>query len=196
MYAYIKGKLTQKTPAYVVIEAGGVGYHVNISLYTYSALDKKDEAKLYIQHYQREDLQALYGFIDEKERSLFNLLLSVSGVGPNTTRIILSSLTPSAIEQAVLGNDVLAFKQVKGVGPKTAQRIIIDLKDKIGKVAGISDTMSAMKDNTLADEALSALVALGFSRQKVSGVVHNIISSDENESAVEEIIKKALKMLA
>ena len=196
MYAYIKGKLVEKNPAYVIIEAGGIGYHVNISLNTYSAVNKLDEAKLYIQHYQREDLQALYGFFDSNERRLFNLLLSVSGVGPNTTRIILSSLTPAALEQAVMNNDIVTFKQVKGVGPKTAQRIIIDLKDKIGKVSSSSGTMPILQGNTAADEALSALVALGFSRPKAAAAVNQIVSSEGADSSVEDIIKKALKMLA
>ena len=196
MYAYIKGKLVEKTPAYVIIEAAGIGYHVNISLNTYSAIDKLDEAKLHIQHYQREDVQALYGFYTQQERRLFNLLLSVSGVGPNTTRIILSSLTPAALEQAVLNNDIGTFKQVKGVGPKTAQRIIIDLKDKIGKVSSSSATVPVLQGNTTADEALSALVALGFARPKAASAVNKIVSSEETDNSVEDIIKKALKMLA
>ncbi len=195
MYAYIQGKLTSKSPTSVVLETGGIGFDINISLQTYSKIEQLSEARLYIHHIQREDVQALFGFFEEEEKQFFGLLLSVSGVGPNTARIILSSLTTREVQNGILSNDVQMFKRVKGVGPKTAQRIIIDLKDKVAKNSGDEIISLGGQDNTVYDEALSALIALGFARPKASGALLKLSKSGNIDTA-EELIKSALKLLA
>jgi len=196
MYAYIKGQITECTPTQAVIDAGGVGYLIFISLQTYSFIENKKEALLYIHHIQREDVQALYGFATKEEKALFGHLLSVSGVGPNTARVVLSSMTTDEVRGAILNNDVQAFKRVKGVGPKTAQRILIDLKDKIG-AEGVSVGHSTTSGgNTAYSEALSALIALGFPRTKASGALAKINKSQAGQGSAEELIKMALQALS
>ena len=195
MFAYIKGSVAECSPTHAVIEAGGVGYMIHISLPTYSFIQGKDQAKLHVHHIQREDIQALYGFSTKEEREVFVHLLSVSGVGPNTARVVLSSLTTDEVRQAISSNDVQAFKKVKGVGPKTAQRIIIDLKDKIGVSGGVVDS-APLSNNTAQKEALSALIALGFPRTKASSVLSKVGKSLSGEVSTEELIKLALKSLS
>lgn len=197
MYAYIKGKLTEKNPAYVVVEtAEGIGWHINISLNTYTALETLEEAKLYIHHIQREDVQALFGFADKEEKGIFGHLLSVSGVGPNTARMVLSSLTSQEIKRAIGQNDVGAFKRVKGVGPKTAQRILIDLRDKIEWEDHGDVLSSSAVDNTAYQEALSALLALGFPRTKASKVLSDLRKENSGATNAEGLIKAALRALS
>lgn len=196
MYAYIKGQIAECTPTHATIDAGGVGYLIYISLQTYSFLDQKKEALLYIHHIQREDVQALYGFATQEEKAIFGHLLSVSGVGPNTARVVLSSMTTDEVRTAIVHNDVQAFKRVKGVGPKTAQRILIDLKDKIG-TDGVSPGQSqGPQNNTAYSEALSALIALGFPRTKASGALAKINKSQAGQGSAEELIKMALQALS
>ena len=191
MIDYINGSIARITPTFLIVETGGIGYLVNISLSTFSRLEKMKEYKVLIHEVIREDSHQLFGFAEDEERDIFRSLISVSGVGANTARMMLSSLSPTEIEKAVLGSDVNLLKSVKGIGLKTAQRIIVDLKDKLGKHTG-SGEIFAFADNTKRDEALSALVMLGFAKSAVSKVLDKIIK-DEKNLTVEDMIKRALK---
>jgi Holliday junction DNA helicase RuvA len=193
MIDYIKGEIAQITPTFLIMETGGIGYMVNISLTTFSQLEGKRDFKILIHEVIREDSHLLFGFYDNEERDIFRLLISVSGVGANTARMMLSSLNPGEIEKAILGSDVNLLKSVKGIGLKTAQRIIVDLKDKVGKHAG-SGEIFAFADNTKREEALSALVMLGFAKSTVSKALDKIVREEKNLT-VEDMIKKALKNL-
>ena len=193
MIDYLKGTLTQITPAFVNIETAGVGYFVNISLTTFSKLEGKTDYKLLVHEVIREDSHQLFGFADSGEREIFRLLISVTGVGASTARMMLSSLNPAEIERAIIGSDVNGLKSVKGIGLKTAQRIIVDLKDKLGKHAGTGEIFAA-GDNTKREEALSALVMLGFAKSAVSKVLDKICG-EEKGLTVEDLIKRALKNL-
>jgi holliday junction DNA helicase RuvA len=193
MIDYIRGKITDLTPTFIVIENEGIGYFVSISLTTYARLEGKDEFKILVHEVIREDSHQLFGFADKEERDIFRLLISVSGVGASTARMMLSSLSPGEIEKAILGSDINTLKSVKGIGLKTAQRIIVDLKDKFGKQSGTGEIF-AFTDNTKREEALSALVMLGFGKSAVLKVLDRIIREDKNLT-VEDIIKKALKSL-
>jgi holliday junction DNA helicase RuvA len=193
MIDYIKGTITQITPTFLTLETGGLGYFINISISTFSKLEGKHEYKILIHEVIREDSHLLFGFADSEERDIFRLLISVTGVGANTARMMLSSLSSSEIEKAIAGSDVNVLKSVKGIGLKTAQRIIIDLKDKIGKQAG-SGEIFAFADNTRREEALSALVMLGFAKSAVSKILDKIVREEKNLT-VEDMIKKALKNL-
>lgn len=193
MIAQIKGRLVEKTPTYVVIDCGGVGYEINISLNTFSALDNEELCFLFTHFIVREDAQLLYGFKEKSERELFRLLISVSGVGASTAMMILSSLSPKETKQAILSGDVNTLKSVKGIGAKSAERIIIDLRDKIGKVEG-TDSNSVSSNNTIKEEALSALVMLGFAKNSAEKALAKIMSSGE-ELSVEDLIKRTLKNL-
>ena len=197
MLEYIKGTIAELNPAYAVIDNHGIGYLLNISLSTYDVLSKRqgrDEALLYVYEAIREDAHVLYGFASRDEREAFMLLISVSGVGPNTARMVLSSMSVEEFSQAVAGNNVSMFKAVKGVGGKTAQRIIVDLKDKI-KLA--DDTLLHVKGQAAGevfDEALAALVMLGFSQQASQKALKSLFSSNP-ALTVESAIKQALKMM-
>ena len=192
MYEYIKGRIEELSPAMSIIEANQVGYAVNISLNTYAALEGKAEAKLYIHEAIREDAFTLYGFAEKAERDLFLLLISVSGVGANTARMILSSFSVPELEAIISGENVSQLKAVKGIGLKTAQRIIVDLKDKVGKET--SPLGAQIQTNNNREEALTALVLLGFNRSASAKVVDKIIAGDPAIS-LEKIIKDALKQL-
>jgi Holliday junction DNA helicase RuvA len=193
MIDYIKGTITQVNPTFITLETGGIGYFINISVNTFSKLESKSEIKILIHEVIREDSHLLFGFADSSEREIFRLLISVTGVGANTARMMLSSLNPEEIEKAILGSDVNILKSVKGIGLKTAQRIIVDLKDKLGKQAGSAEIF-AFSDNTNREEALSALVMLGFAKNAVSKVLDKIVREEKNLT-VEDIIKRALKNL-
>ena len=193
MIDYITGRIAELTPAYIIIDNGGIGWFANISLTTYSRLEGKTECKLLVHEVIREDSHQLYGFSDREEREMFRLLITVSGVGAATARMMLSSLTHHELEKAILGADVNILKGVKGIGLKTAQRIIVDLKDKVGKPTGTGEIF-AFTDNTRREEALSALVMLGFGKSAVLKVLDRIIR-DEKNLTVEELIKRALKSL-
>lgn len=193
MIDYIKGDIKQITPTFLTMETGGIGYLINISISTFSKLEGKKEFKILIHEVIREDSHQLFGFADSDERDIFRLLISVSGVGANTARMMLSSLSPVEIEKAILGSDANLLKSVKGIGLKTAQRIIVDLKDKLGKHAG-SGEIFAFADNTKREEALSALVMLGFAKSAVTKVLDRIVR-DEKNLTVEDMIKRALKNL-
>ncbi|WP_231425697.1 MULTISPECIES: Holliday junction branch migration protein RuvA [Pedobacter] len=194
MYAYIDGKLTFKNPAFVVVEAGGVGYHINISLNTYSALGDTERCKLYTWLHVKEDAHTLYGFADEGERRLFLHLISVSGIGPNTGRMILSSITPTEIQTAIVKADYPLIQRIKGLGAKTAQRLVLELQDKLKK-EGADSLISMPQHNTVKDEALSALVMLGFAKQTAEKTIDQILKGTEGTLSVEQLIKQALKNL-
>ena len=193
MIEYIKGEITEVTPTYAVVENNGIGYFVNISLYTYTELQNSRSSMLYIYESIREDAHVLYGFIDKHERELFLLLISVSGVGPHSARMIQSSLSPSELENSIATSNVNSLKSVKGIGAKTAQRIIVDLKDKI-KAPSDSLSIQIPANNEIFDEALAALVMLGFSQQASQKVLKKLLSTSQSLN-VEDVIKKALKMM-
>jgi len=196
MIGYVKGAITHKSPTFIYVECGGVGYHVNISLFTYSKIEKLEQVKLLTHLHVKEDGHTLFGFYEAEERSLFVHLLSVSGIGPNTARIVLSSMAPSDVRDAILTEDEIAFKQVKGIGAKTAKQIILDLKSKVVKMDGGGDVTRSMRDNTLDEEALSALLALGFSKNQVVKSISAVHKSDIKVDSLESLIKAALKRLS
>ena len=194
MYDYIKGNVAELTPTYVVIDNHGVGYMINISLNSFNALQhQEDVVKVYVYEAIREDAHLLYGFTERRERELFLLLISVSGVGANTARMLLSSLTPSDLEQTIASENVGILKSVKGIGAKTAERIIVDLKDKI-KLS--TDTLldKSQVTSEVFDEAMSALVMLGFTKQMSQKALKKLFTA-EPTITVEQAIKKALKMM-
>nr|WP_314864651.1 Holliday junction branch migration protein RuvA [uncultured Flavobacterium sp.] len=193
MIAHIQGKLVEKTPTEVVIDCGGVGYQINISLHTYSLLPNSDQIKLFTYLQVKEDAHTLFGFVEKSEREIFKMLLSVSGIGASIARTMLSSLEPKQIIQAIASGDVGTVQSIKGIGVKTAQRVILDLQDKVLKLYDL-DEVSMVQNNTNRDEALSALEVLGFVRKTSEKVIEKIIKEDPDAS-VESIIKKALKSL-
>ena len=194
MFAYIDGKLTFKCPTYIVVEAGGVGYHVNISLNTYSALANTERCKVYTWLHVKEDAHTLYGFADEGERTLFLHLISVSGIGPATCRMMLSSITPAEIQAAIISADVVLIQRIKGIGAKTAQRLILEWQDKLKK-EGPDSLISTPKNTTTREEALSALVMLGFGKQVAEKAIDNAMNKSEEDLTVEQMIQIALKNL-
>ena len=199
MYEYIEGLLSYKSPLFAVLDVQGVGYKINTSVYTYGVIQNLERAKLYIYQVVREDDMQLYGFSSESERQLFIHLLTVSGIGPNTARIILSGMSPEETRQAILRDDELSFNRVKGIGPKTAKRIIIELKDKVYKDSNESiesNLIPANNTTKITEEASFALVALGFPKITVNKVLSNISRTNEQSLSVEELIKKALKELS
>ena len=193
MITHIIGKLVEKSPTNVVVDCNGIGYFIHISLHTFSQLTNEEHVKL-LTHFQvKEDAQQLYGFATSAEREIFRLLISVSGIGTNTARTMLSSLTPKQVREGIATEDVALIQSVKGIGLKTAQRVIIDLKDKVLKIYDIDETV-ALSNNTNKDEALSALEVLGFAKKQSDRVVAKIIAQ-KPDATVEIIIKEALKNL-
>ncbi len=193
MYEFISGNITELTPAHIVVENAGIGYFINISLNTYSALSGKQASRVFLHQVVREDAHLLFGFADREERNLFRLLITVSGIGANTARLMLSSLTPAEIQKAIAGGNADTLKGVKGIGLKSAQRIIVDLKDKLGKLAG-SEEIFTVTDNTIREESLSALIMLGFPKNSVEKVINRLLADGEITS-VEDLVKRALKKL-
>jgi Holliday junction DNA helicase RuvA len=193
MYEYIQGKIAELTPASVVIDNQGIGYSIQISLNTYSALAGKEQAIVFLHQVVREDAEILYGFFNKSERGIFRQLISVSGIGANTARMILSSMSPEETRDAILSGNVALLNQIKGIGAKTAQRIIIDLRDKVGK-SDVSGEFLFSQSNTNRDEALSALVMLGFAKNTVEKVLDKLIK-DKPSIGVEELVKHALKSI-
>ena len=193
MITHIQGRLIEKNPTEVIIDCNGVGYFINISLHTFSQLPTGENVKLYTHLQVREDSHTLYGFLFKSEREIFRLLISVSGIGASIARTMLSSLSPQQVIEAIASEDVVTIQSVKGIGSKTAQRAVLDLKDKILKVYGLED-VSAVSSNTNKNEALSALETLGFARKQVEKVCDKILK-EQPEASVEEIIKQALKNL-
>jgi Holliday junction DNA helicase RuvA len=199
MYEYIKGKLALLTPTYAVVEAGGAGYGITISLQTYSRLSElqgaSETTKLFVHHITREDAEMLYGFFDEEERGIFRLLVNVNGVGPGTAMTMLSSLSADEVRAAILKEDINTLKGVKGIGLKTAQRIVVDLRDKVTNTGASAEAFSkAAAGSKKRDEALSALVALGFAKAPAEKTLDSLLKQTE-EYTVEELIKAALKQM-
>lgn len=195
MYEYLRGSVITKAPTHVVLEVGGIGYYVHITLSTYSQIKEVDECKLFISFQVREDAHNLYGFATEEERQLFTHLISISGIGPSTGRMMLSSSTSEELQRAIINGEVETMKKIKGIGPKTAQRIILELQDKLIKtdenVSGSS--ISATKSNVI-EEALSALILLGFAKKTANKTLQTIYEQN-NDLSVEALIKAALKKL-
>ena len=191
MIAHLNGKLIEKNPTTLIIECAGVGYEVKISLTTFSAIGTSESIMIFTQHIVREDAQLLYGFATKEEREMFNHLISVSGIGPNTAMIMLSSLSPEEVAHAIQTDDVKTIQGVKGIGIKTAQRVIIDLKDKMLKITFSSENVFVL-NNTNRFDALNALVSLGFDKKAVEKTIDKISTGEET---VEQLIKQALKIL-
>ena len=195
MIDYIKGSITEINPTEVILECNGIGYRILISLQTYEGLNGKSDAKVYIHHYIREDEELYYGFASKDERELFRLLIGVSGIGASTARMMLSSLTSDEIRNAILSEDINKIKSIKGIGLKSAQRLILELKDKVVKGAGSDNsTLFAASSSGIADEAITALVLLGFTKANVNKAVSAVLKENPGAS-LEEIIKSALKKL-
>ncbi|MBQ1781209.1 MAG: Holliday junction branch migration protein RuvA [Bacteroidales bacterium] len=196
MINHVKGTIEEVNPAYVIVEtSGGVGYIINISLATFSQIKDQKEVKLLTHFIVKEDAQVLYGFATEEERELFKLLISVNGIGPNTSRLILSSMSVGEVLNAIATEDVKTIQSVKGIGTKTAQRVVIELKDKAKKASWADATKINVAYNNNKYEALSALVALGFPKNNAEAVLDKIIKAEGIQLTVEELIKKALKLL-
>jgi len=192
MIAHLNGRLIEKNPTNLIIECGGVGYFVKISLNTFSAIGTTESVKVLTQQIIREDAHLLFGFATSEERDVFNLLLSVSGIGPNTAILMLSSMSPNEIANAIQTEDVRSIQAIKGIGAKTAQRVIIDLKDKMLKVEWSDATNIFVGNNTNRFDALTALISLGFDKKSAEKAIEKIATGDES---VEELIKGALKIL-
>jgi holliday junction DNA helicase RuvA len=206
MIGYIKGKITVRTPTYIYVEASGVGYHLNISLNTYSTLDGKPEALIYTHLQVREDDMSLYGFAEEEERLLFTQLISVSGIGCNIARVILSYMTVEEARRAIINEDEFSISKVKGIGPKTAKRVIIELKDKIIKTTGLEpikvlsgSTEGGVSANSggsrVKEEAMAALIALGFPKVGLDKHINTALSKNPDIKSVEDLIKQVLKQM-
>ena len=196
MIAYLNGSISHKTPTYIYVDCNGVGYHVNISLNTYSKLENLSKIKIFTYLNVKEDEQSLFGFFDDEERSLFVLLISVSGVGVNTARVILSYMAPEEVKSAIIHENAVALGKVKGIGPKTAKRIILDLKDKVIKETGGEQIiLSSPESNTIRNEALFALIALGFPKPVVEKQIKSVLDKNPNIEMVEDLIKQVLKQM-
>ena len=195
MIDYIKGNIAEINPTEVILECYGIGYRILISLQTYEGLNGKSDAKVYIHHYIREDEELYYGFFTKDERELFRLLIGVSGIGASTARMMLSSLTSDEIRNAILAEDINKIKSIKGIGMKSAQRLILELKDKVVKGGGTDNSvLFTPAANPAANEATTALVMLGFAKANVNKVV-NIVLKEKPDASLEEIIKLSLKKL-
>lgn len=194
MFAYIEGLLTEKNPAYAVVDCQGVGYQVHISLNTYTQIKDLERARILTHLVVREDAQVLYGFFSEEERRVFRLLIGVSGVGANTARMILSSVSPAELVQAIVTGNELLLKKIKGIGAKTAQRLIVELRDKVAKESRAVE-ISGHAYNTNREEALSALVILGFARPSVEKTLDGLLREHGMAIPVEQLIRLALKVL-
>lgn len=193
MFEYITGNIVEITPTYLILETHGIAYYIQISLNTYSSLSKLKNARVFIHHVVREDAEMLYGFSGKTERKMFRLLISVSGIGSNTARMILSALSPDDVQDAIAKGNVVILKGIKGIGAKTAQRIIVDLRDKVGKAADNEEFLS-IPGNRIREESLSALATLGFTKSAVLKIVDDLISKNP-EIEVEELLREALKRL-
>lgn len=194
MIGYLIGNLTFKSPAYVLLECGGIGYQVFISLNTFTKIQHLEKCKLHAYLHVTETAHTLYGFADELEKALFTQLISVSGIGPSTARVALSSLSPEELQKAIVQENERMIQSIKGIGPKSAKRMILELKDKMMKVVDTTK-ISGFKDNTLREEALSALIALGFNKAQAEKTIDELLRAGENFPRVEDLIKRALKQL-
>lgn len=193
MYEYLQGEVKELNPTYLVLENSGIGYFIHISVNTYTKIADKKSCLVYIHQVIREDAHLLFGFSDKKEREIFLQLISVSGIGANTARMMLSSLSPDEVKSAILQNNIALLKSIKGIGLKTAERIIVDLRDKVGKITDESEIVVSI-NNTIKDEALSALVMLGFPKAKIDKLLSDILR-DHRDFTVEELVKESLKRI-
>jgi len=193
MYEYLQGEIKELNPTYLVLDNSGIGYFIHISVNTYTHLSDKKNCLVYIHQVIREDAHLLFGFSDKKEREIFLQLISVSGIGANTARMMLSSLSPEEVKSAILQNNIALLKSIKGIGLKTAERIIVDLRDKVGKITDESEIVVSL-NNTIKDEALSALVMLGFPKAKIDKLLSDILK-DHRDFTVEELVKESLKRI-
>lgn len=194
MYAYLQGKFTFKNPAQVYVDVNGVGYEVNISLNTYSYIQHLDEGRLFTHLQVKEDAHVLFGFFDKQEKDMFVMLTGVSGIGAVTARMMLSSLKPEEVSAAIMQNNVKLLESIKGIGKKTAERLVLELRDKMGKI-GTGITASVHMGNSLEADALNALTALGISRAQAENSIQQIIRAEPSVSKLEDLIKKALKAI-
>lgn len=196
MITYIKGAISHKTPTYIVVEAGGIGYHINISLYTYSKIEKLEHLKILTYFHVKEDAHTLYGFAEDEERQLFTHLISVSGIGPSTAQVMLSTMNPEELRAAIIGENEAALRKVKGVGAKTAKQIILDLKSKLLKSGGEISLPITPSDNTMRQEALSALVSLQINKIQAQKALNKVLEEQPGVNAVEDLVRLALKQLS
>jgi holliday junction DNA helicase RuvA len=194
MYAYLQGKFIDKTPAQVYVDVNGVGYEVNISLNTYSHIQNLDRGKLFTHLQVKEDGHVLYGFFEKAEKEIFLLVIGVSGIGAATARMMLSSLKPEEVSRAIVQSNVKLLESVKGIGKKTAERLVLELKDKLSKQS-LNETISSNWSNSLEQDALNALVALGISRQQAEQAIQKVILAEPSVSKLEDLLKKALKTI-
>ena len=194
MIAFVRGDFVHKTPAMVMVDVNGVGYELHISLNTYTSIQNLDKGKLYTHFHVREDAQLLYGFFEEAEKNIFVQLISVSGVGAATARMMLSSMRPDEITRAILQGNAKQLESIKGIGKKSAERIILELRDKVGKTS-FESNISALNYNSLEYDALNALIALGIARSVAEQAIQKVIKTDSTPGKIEDIIKKALKTL-
>ena len=195
MIHHICGKVVERTPTYIVLETAGIGYQVHVSLHTYEAVGNQDEVKLLIYPVIREDAHLLFGFSSDNERELFRLLISVSGIGANTARLIQSSLSPDELIGVIASEDVATLKKVKGIGAKSASRVILELKDKVALGAGDNLQILTNAGNTFISEALSGLLVLGFDKKKATAVVEKL-HHDRPDARLEEVIKESIRLLS
>lgn len=196
LITHIRGNITHKTPTYIVVEAGGIGYHVNISLNTYAKVEKSEQVKILTYLHIKEDAHTLYGFAEDEERVLFVHLISVSGIGPNTAQVMLSQLHPDEIRSAIIGENEAALRKVKGIGPKAAKQIILDLKSKMMKTGGDVTASLLPADNTMRQEALSALLALQVNKIQAQKALNKALEEQPGIKTVEELVRRALKQLS
>jgi Holliday junction DNA helicase RuvA len=194
MIAFVRGNFVRKTPALVLVDVNGVGYELQISLNTYSSIQSLDKGQLFTHFHVREDAQILFGFFDEAEKNLFIQLISVSGVGAATARMMLSSMKPAELVRAIVEGNVRQLEGIKGIGKKSAERIVLELRDKLGK-SPFESNISTLKNNSLEHDALNALIALGIARPAGEQAIQRALKSDPSLDKIEEIIKKALKTL-
>jgi len=194
MIAFVKGNFVRKTPAQVLVDVNGVGYELQISLNTYSSIQNQDKGQLFTYFHVREDAQILFGFFDEAEKSLFIQLISVSGVGAATARMMLSSMKPAELIRAITEGNVRQLESIKGIGKKSAERIVLELKDKFGRTP-FDSNISTLKNNSLEHDALNALIALGIARPAGEQAIQRVLKADPTLDKIEEVIKKALKTL-
>jgi holliday junction DNA helicase RuvA len=194
MYAYLQGKFIDKTPAQVYVDVNGVGYEVNISLNTYSHIQNLDQGKLFTHLQVKEDGHVLYGFFEKAEKEIFLLVIGVSGIGAATARMMLSSLKPEEVSRAIVQSNIKLLESVKGIGKKTAERLVLELKDKLSKQS-LNETISPNWSNSLQQDALNALVALGISRQQAEQAIQKVTLAEPSVSKLEDLLKKALKAI-
>ncbi|MFQ5445819.1 MAG: Holliday junction branch migration protein RuvA [Saprospiraceae bacterium] len=196
MITYIKGTITFKTPTYIVVEAGGIGYRVHISLNTYAKVEKLEHVKILTYYHVKEDAHTLYGFAEDEERNLFAHLISVSGVGPSTAQVMLSTMTPDELRAAIIAENEASLRKVKGIGAKTAKQIILDLKSRLIKEGGEFKLPAAVADNTMRQEALSALLSLQVNKIQAQKALNKVLQSQPGIESVEDLVRLALKQLS